>query len=112
MPCVPIAGLTLDQKSQDALRRIREKKNISKVFGSVLTVGVFNSIFTKNKPAVAAFNVTQTDWEIYSKAMMALPIIEKRLIKKEIDLMILHYHMTKYDHKHVQFWRGMKSGYQ
>jgi len=110
MPCSPIINLSLDNESKAALERIKKKQNIAKLLGATISVGVFNSIFTKNKAPVAAFNITQTDWDLYSKAMAALPIIQKRLIEKEIDLMIVHYQMGKYDDKHVQFWKGMKQG--
>lgn len=108
MSCSPITNLLLDNESKVALERIKTKQNLSKLLGTAISAGIFSSIFTKNKPPVAAFNITQTDWELYSKAMAALPIIQKRVIEKEIDLMILHYQMGKYDYKHVQFWKGMK----
>ncbi|BFM05902.1 hypothetical protein GCM10025791_21740 [Halioxenophilus aromaticivorans] len=108
MPCSPISGFRLDSESRAALQRINDNKKITKYLGTALSLGVFNSIFTKSEPPVAAFNITQTDWELYSKAMNALPSIQKKAIQKEIDLMIIHYQMGKYDHQHVQFWQGMK----
>ncbi|WP_444932060.1 hypothetical protein ACJJIF_09940 [Microbulbifer sp. SSSA002] len=108
MSCTTITGLNLDKASQSALDRIKEKKNIGNLLAATVTTGVFNSIFTKNKPPVAALNISQTDWELYSKAMASLPAIQKRAIQKEIDLMIIHYQMGKYDHNHIQFWKGMK----
>ena len=112
MSCTPITGLKLDKDSQLALERIKDKKNIGNLLAATVTVGVFNSIFTKNKSPVVGLNITQTDWELYSNAMSALPIIQKQVIKKEIEMMIIHYQMGKYDHNHVQFWKGMKHGCQ
>lgn len=110
MPCSPIVGLKLDNESKAALKRIQDNQHLAKLIGAATTVGVFNSIFTKNKAPVVALNITQTDWNLYSEAMSALPIIQKGVIQKEIDLMIIHYQIGKYDHKHVQFWKGMKHG--
>ena len=105
-----ILGLILDKDSKAALDRIKGKQNLTLLLSTTITVGVFNSIFTKNKAPIAALNITQTDWDLYSKAMAALPSIQKRVIQQEIDMMIIHYQMGKYDHKHVQFWKGMKHG--
>ncbi|VAW48868.1 hypothetical protein MNBD_GAMMA04-1716 [hydrothermal vent metagenome] len=110
MSCSPIIGLRLDTESKAALERIKGKQNFTKLLSSAITVGVFNNIFTKNKALVVALNITQTDWALYSEAMSALPIIQKHIIQKEIDLMIIHYQTGKYDYKHIQFWKGMKHG--
>src|SRR5690554_2418185 len=110
MSCPPISGLKLDTESKDAIGRITKNQNLAKLLSASLTVGVFNSISTKNKAFVTALNITQTDRDLYSKAMSALPHIQKRVIQREIDMMIIHYQMGKYDHKHVQFWKGMKHG--
>ncbi len=110
MSCPNIIDMSLDEESISTLERISKKKNISARLSAAISIGVFNSIFTKNKAPVAAFNVTQTDWKLYSRAMAALPAIQKRAIQKEIDLMIIHYQIKDYDHKHVQFWKGMKDG--
>lgn len=110
MSCTPITGLTLDKENKIALDRIKANQNLAKLLTAAITVGVFNSIFTKSNAPVVALNITQTDWDLYSKAMAALPNIQKRLIEKEIDMMIIHYQMGKYDHKHIQFWKGMKHG--
>ena len=110
MSCAPILGLTLDKESKAALDRIKNKQNLTLLLSTTITIGVFSSIFTKNRAPIAALNITQTDWDLYSKAMAALPNIQKRVIQQEIDMMIIHYQMGKYDRKHVQFWKGMKHG--
>lgn len=77
-----------------------------------MSIGIFSNIVTKNKLPVAAFHVTQTDWDSYSHAMKVLPLYQKALIKKEVTYMIAHYQLNGYDHKHVQFWKGVRSGCQ
>lgn len=111
--CKPIIGLKLDSKSLATLERIEEKANLGKLLGIALNAGVFNSIFSKSRAPVVAYNITQTDWELYAAAMAAIPIITKSSIKKEIDMMIIHYQMPgSRDHKHLDFWKGMKNGCQ
>jgi hypothetical protein len=112
MSCDVIVGLTLDSESTQAIERIKKKQDIGRILAASLSAGIFNSIFTKSKAPVAAFNITQTDWSLYTKAIAALPSIQKAAIQKEIDLMILHYQMGNYDHKHVTFWKGLKYGCQ
>lgn len=108
--CNSITALTLDKESLSAIKRIKSKNNFAKSIGASITSGVFHSIFTKNSPPVVAYNITQTDWGFYSQSMTSLPKTQKALIMKEIDLMIVRYQLGKYDHKHVQFWKGMKYG--
>ena len=110
MSCPPISGLILDKASKKALEEIKRKNNTLKLLGPLLTAGVFSNIFTKNTLPVAAFNIKQTDWELYAKSMNSLPTIQRAVINKDIDLMILHYHLNTYDHKHVQFWKGLRNG--
>ncbi|MBX2808688.1 MAG: hypothetical protein KTR20_08660 [Cellvibrionaceae bacterium] len=110
MACTPIVSLKLDDESKAALKRIKQHKKIAKVVGVMTSIGVLNSIFTKNKLPVSAFNITQTDWESYSKAMEALPRYQKAIIEQEVKLMILHYQMNGYDRRHVLFWKGILNG--
>ncbi|WP_341937931.1 hypothetical protein [Marinimicrobium sp. C2-29] len=111
--CPPIIGLNLDVESNEAIERIREKTQFGRMLGATLTAGVFNSIFTKSKAPVSGYNITQTDWRLYTEAINAIPTLTKRAIRQEIDMMLVHYQMPgKYDHNHVEFWRGLKNGCQ
>jgi len=109
MPC-SISGLKLDKDSQAALKRINKKKNFAKLLGVAISAGVFSNIFTKSNAPVTMLNITQTDWSLYSQAMSSLPKTTKVILENEIDLMILHYQLGTYNHKHIQFWKGMKNG--
>ncbi len=113
--CSSITALTLDKESLSAIKRIKSQKHFAKSIGAAITSelnprGVFHSIFTKNSSPIVAYNITQTDWGFYGQSMASLPKTQKALIVKEIDFMIIHYQLGKYDHKHVQFWKGMKYG--
>ncbi len=109
--CPPIIGLELDEESQAAIDRIREKTRLGQLLGAAIAAGAFNSIFTKSRTPVTGYNITQTDWDLYAEAINAIPTITKRALKHEIELMLLHYQMPgNYDHKHVEFWRGLNNG--
>lgn len=54
--CGPIIGLKLDQVSQKAIQQINDNGKVGKLIVTVTTMGVFNSIFTKNKAPVAGYN--------------------------------------------------------
>lgn len=110
MACTPIVNLTLDDESKAALERIKQHKKFAKVVGIFASAGVLNSIFTKNKLPVSAFNITQTDWDLYAQSMASLPRVQKKIIEKEVQLMILHYQMNGYDRRHVNFWKGILNG--
>ncbi|MEQ6887005.1 hypothetical protein [Salicola sp. Rm-C-2C1-2] len=109
--CQPIEGLKLDDKSRAALERIRKKPQLGKQLGGMISSGIFNSIFTKSRVPQAGFNITQTDWNLYAEAMASIPTIVRQSMKKEINMMFLHYQMPgNRDHKHMQFWRNMRNG--
>lgn len=106
-----IIGLRLDQESTKEIERIRRKSEAGPWINVLLSVAVMNSIFTRNSPPIAGWNITQMDWRSYSMAMVSIPLITRRAIERDIKLMILHYEMPgNYDHKHSQFWRGLLNG--
>lgn len=109
----PIENLELDQNSLDEIERIRKKSELSPWVNALMSIAVFNSIFTKSKPPVAGYNISQTEWGLYARAMRNVPTITKRAIERDIKMMILHYEMPgNYDHKHVLFWRSLLHGCQ
>jgi len=107
--CQSVIALKLDKKSTEALNTIQKRLEAGNALATVLSVGVFTTIFAKNTGVTAAFNITQTDWELYSQAMKGIPEIVRVAVQKDIDLMIIHYHMN-YDYQHMLFWKGMRNG--
>lgn len=107
--CQPVTNLKLDKFSLDAIERINRKSNLGNLLGSVMSVGVISSIFTKSSAPFAAYNITQTDWDTYALAMKSIPSMIEEIMEKEIELMIMHYELY-YDHQHLLFWKGMYSG--
>ena len=109
--CKPIPELQLDDDSLQSLKRIQKKITSGKFLATAVSVGVFSNIFTKNNLPVASYNVTQTDWVLYTQAMKAVPVIIKTAVRQEIEQMVVNYQLN-YNHKHLLFWKGMYDGCQ
>jgi hypothetical protein len=76
-----------------------------------ISIGVFNSIFTKSGPKTASFNITQTDWELFANAVKSTQIITNAVIHREMQFAYLHYQYPgSYDYKLSMFWKGMLDG--
>lgn len=111
--CVEIKSLTLDATSIDALERIRRKPAFAQLAAAFLSGGIISSIFTKSNAATAAYNITQTDFSLYTQAMLSIPEITRVAIQKDMDLMIVHYqHPSHYDRNLLIFWQNLRNGCQ
>lgn len=109
--CRPIMGLKLDAFSQAKIRRISEISSFSKLLAGAISIGVFNSIFTKSGPKTAALNITQMDWELFAKAVKSTQIIADAAIRREMQFAYLHYqYPDSYDYKLSKFWEGLLYG--
>lgn len=104
-----ISGLQLDQASKDAIKRIHEKQRLGNLLGAALSAGVVINIFARSQSWQASYNITQTDWSLYGQAMKSVPVITRAAIRKEVELMILHYH-THQNYRLLQFWEGVYEG--
>ena len=107
--CEPIQGLVLDKNSLDAIGRIKKKHVFGDALAGAISIGVFSNIFTRSNAAQSAYNITQTDWILYSDAMNAVPIITKRSVEQEVEGMIVHFQLH-YDRKQLKFWEGIYHG--
>ncbi len=107
--CEPIQGLVLDKESLDTIERIRKKQIFGDALAGVISIGVFLNIFTRSSSAQVSYNITQTDWILYSDAMNAVPIITKRAVEKDVEDMIVHFQLN-YDRKQLKFWEGIYNG--
>jgi len=107
--CKIIYGLKLDSKSQKTIKRINDRTNAGKALGVALSVGVFSNIFTRSSAAQVPLNIQQTDWILYTNAMKAVPIITKRAIQTDIEMMIIEYELN-YNRELLDFWKGMYHG--
>ena len=107
--CTPINGLRLDADSLAALERIRNDRNVEKYLSGALSVGVFANIFARSNLPTAAYNISQTDWDLYKITLQSVPKIVSRAIEDETDSMLLHF-QKKNDYKQTLFWQGLYNG--
>ena len=101
--CRSFIGLKFDKDSLEAIKRISLKQQAAMVLHTSVSLGAFSSIFITRPLPKVLHNITQADWENYAKAIKAIPIITKRFINLEIDLMILKY-QSENNFKLLQFW--------
>jgi len=107
--CQEINGLYFDEYSKKALKRIANNQKLGKLLAGAISLGIFNSIFTKSGPKTAMFNITQTDWTLYANAIKSTSIITDALIKREMQFAYLHY-QSPYNYKLATFWKGLLDG--
>lgn len=89
--CEPIRHLKLDDKSAEALKRIKDKKRYANLLPVLMSAGIFSKIFTKSNALQAEYNITQMDWSIYAKAMSSVPATVQRALKTDYFSMITYY---------------------
>lgn len=107
--CEPISNLKFDQKSAREVKTIKTRLKAGNALATALSTGVMAKIFIKSGPLQSAYNISQTNWTTYSRAMRAVPLIDKEMIRKKSAMMILHY-QTHYNKKLLAFWEGLYHG--
>jgi len=107
--CQAISGLRLDDYSRKVIKDIADTRTMGKLLAGAISLGIFNSIFTKSGPKTAIYNITQTDWELYANAVKSTSIITDAIIKRHMQFAYLHYQMP-YNHKLAMFWKGLLDG--
>ena len=109
--CRPMVGVKFDASSKALIERIYGVTSNGKLLSIVLAGGVLSSIFTKSSPPAAAYNITQTDWVLFSSAMRSVPETVKAIINKEINMHILDSKMDG-NFKIIPFWEAVRDGCQ
>lgn len=106
MNCQSIDGLTLGSDSIRAVEEIRKKQSLANYMSSLLSGGVLANILITNQSLVMPFNIYQTDFQMYAKAMNAVPFI----LKNEIEKIASYQLLRNLDHKQRTFWKGIYYG--
>ena len=105
MKCVFVNDVKFSQSSINAIKDIRRRTQLSNPLTAALPAGVMINIFLGNKPLQSVHNISQTDFESLSKAMAAVPSIQRKLIH-DIDVM----QALEHSGKEAQFWKGVANG--
>lgn len=106
MSCSSIDGLVLDRESIRAIEEIRNKQQIANYLNKQLSQGVLSNILLTNQSLTMAFNIYQTDFQLYTLAMKAVPTI----LKREVETIAGRQLLRKIDYKQRTFWKGIHYG--
>jgi hypothetical protein len=119
--CIPIEGLVFDQKSLDAIKKIKEFRIRTQLATTLLGGNIILSLFAgKGLPASTdkVWTITQTDWKGYADGMASIPKYYQSEVKKFAELMWYDYATgsggshTGQNRKLEQFWQGVADGCQ
>ncbi len=105
MKCAFINEVTFSQASADAIKDIRRRSQLAAALSGVMPAGVMINIFLGNKPLQSAYNISQTDFELLSKAMASVPLIQRKVIRDIATMQSLAH-----TGKEADFWRGVADG--
>lgn len=73
MDCPKIDELLLDARSIEAIQHIKSMKEVRNHLPLLLAAGVFANIFVGNNTLKIAYNIKETDWELFAIAMRKFP---------------------------------------
>jgi len=106
MNCQSISGLTLDGDSIRAVEEIRRKQKLANYLSSTVSAGVLANILITGQPILMAYNIYQSDFQAYAKAMSSVPII----LRGEIEKIAARQLIRSLDPKQRTFWKGIYYG--
>lgn len=105
MQCISLENVNFDSNSQAALAELRRKEKLFGLLKFALPVGTMANIFLGNGAGKSAYNISQTDFETFAKAMFSLPPIHKKVVRD-----IARMQAISLTGKQSQFWRGIADG--
>ncbi|VAW45823.1 hypothetical protein MNBD_GAMMA03-828 [hydrothermal vent metagenome] len=105
--CPTIIGLKLDRQSILAVKRIEENTAGLKFAENVLAFGVVANMLIKGNVPSAAFNIYQTDWEVFAEGLSSVSIIQRNMIAIEA---LLQAQRHQGDAKQKKIWEAVKNG--
>mgnify|MGYP000485753352 CR=1 FL=1 len=106
MGCPSIQGLTLDSDSQKAIDQIRHKADLANFLGGATSFGVLVNIFNTRQPTLMSYNIYQTDFQSFARAISAVPLI----YRKSIALIASQQELRNIDYKQRTFWKAVRQG--
>lgn len=106
MSCPSIDGLVLDEDSKRALEEIRHKAKLAKFLGGATAVGVLANILNTRQPMMMSYNIYQTDYQNFAKAMVSVPVIYRKVVENIASMQDLR----NIDYKQRVFWKAVREG--
>ncbi len=107
MECLSITELTLEEGDIESLKAIRKISRNLEFIKLIMPAGVMYSLFFKNHPVGAAYNISTHEWHGFTVAMSRMPSLERKQIIKAAKMRALDMN-TGY--KQRQFWKAVVRG--
>ena len=107
MSCPSIEGLVLDEESKRAIDEIRQKGRLAEYIGVMSAAGVVANILNSRQPSMVSYNIYQTDYQSFAKAMASVPTLYKRVVENIASLQELRSHNN---YKQMVFWKAVREG--
>ncbi|MCG7543637.1 hypothetical protein MHM93_05495 [Pseudoalteromonas sp. MM17-2] len=101
-----LSELEFSDRGKLAVKEIRRIKEINQWLSSTIVVGTFANIFAGNGIIKSHYNLTQTDFNSFNKALRDSPSIAKRTIKTISGLQAIRAKTSK----ERQFWKAVYNG--
>lgn len=105
-----IEGLELQPCCVESLKQIQEKIKLGNALAIALGGGLFATLVAgrgKTANVGTAYNVMTTDWDLFAKAVKAVPLIVKNRCQLISSLEVLNHSGGKLS----QFWREMERSF-
>jgi hypothetical protein len=104
--CPSIEGLVLDAQSLRAIEQIRSKGELAQFIGGTASFGVLVNIFSTRQPAITSYNIYQTDFQLFAKAMSGIPDMYRRSVMQVAG----QQELRSLDYKQRNFWKAVRQG--
>ncbi|HEB92161.1 MAG TPA: hypothetical protein ENI94_01565 [Gammaproteobacteria bacterium] len=98
--------LRFSEQSEKAIGRIKQIQGAANVLSGVLASSVLLEIFAGNRVLGSANNIRKKDWEIWAKAMRAVP----NVVSREINFIAQEQLMKPLAMDERNFWRAVADG--
>ena len=105
MECISIDHVQFSRDSIDTIEELRGRLSKVSSLSWVVPSSAMAIIFLGNKPLQSAYNITQTDFELMTKALGGLPHLARRIVKDKAGEMYL-----RTSGKESKFWKGIYYG--
>ncbi|MGO3391795.1 hypothetical protein ACT3S9_19835 [Pseudoalteromonas sp. AOP31-A2-14] len=106
MICPDISDLEFSERGKLAVKEIRRIKGVNQWLSSAIVVGTFANIFAGNGMIKSHYNLTQTDFNSFNKALRDSPSIARQTIKTISGLQAIRAKTSK----ERQFWKAVYNG--
>jgi hypothetical protein len=106
MNCPTLHSLKLDNQSKQAVDKIRHGADLTRLLSGALSLGSLSGIFTRSSALQASYNIYNTDFVSFAKAMDGISKLRRRTVHQ----IALSEYLRVGDFNQRQFWRAIYEG--